>query len=87
MSNNLGQTSLKRRKRQADAMQAFDTLPAPLRQWLSNAALPWSPASVRGLWHKARAKGMTEEAALAHLTKCEVTMLRNDAVTQAVSSP
>ena len=34
-------------------MEEFDRLPAQLRRWLSNADLPWSPASVRWVYRKA----------------------------------
>ncbi|WP_330451182.1 DUF6525 family protein [Paracoccus marcusii] len=42
---NLGRTAQRQRRRTRDSMAAFDALPAPLRAWLSRAALPWSPAS------------------------------------------
>ncbi len=42
---NLGPTAQRQRRRTRDPMAAFDALPAPLRAWLSRAALPWSPAS------------------------------------------
>ena len=37
---NLGQTRLRRRRRDGDAMAEFDRLPPPLRAWLAAAALP-----------------------------------------------
>ena len=78
MATNLGQTKLKRRKRQGDPMDAYDALPTPLRQWLANASMPWSPASARKVWIKAQAKGYDEQEALQFLSKCEVGMLRRD---------
>ncbi|MEC9104487.1 MAG: DUF6525 family protein, partial [Pseudomonadota bacterium] len=36
-------TTLRRRRRPADPMQAYDALPRPLRAWMAQAALPWSP--------------------------------------------
>ncbi|MEM7241688.1 MAG: DUF6525 family protein [Pseudomonadota bacterium] len=79
---NLGQTSLKRRKRQGDPMQTFDALPLPVRQWMANASLPWSPNSVRNTWSRARARGLSEQAALEFLSKCETGMLDRDGVAQ-----
>ncbi|WP_368039908.1 DUF6525 family protein [Ruegeria atlantica] len=61
MSGNLGQSSLHRKRRSGDPMSAYDGLPAPLRLWLSEAALPWLAASARRLWSKSRAKGLTPE--------------------------
>jgi len=78
MSRNLGQTSLRRKRRGHDPMAAYDGLPPPLRQWVAQAALPWSPASVRRIWSKSRAKGMTAEEALATLTQAEARTLARD---------
>ena len=47
MTQNLGETNLRRRRRVGNPMHEFDQLPKPLRKWLSKAILPWSPASVR----------------------------------------
>lgn len=78
MSRNLGQSSLPRRRRSVDPMRAFDGLPGPLRHWLSEAALPWSPASARRLWLKARAKGLTPEETLRSLSEAEARTLARD---------
>lgn len=78
MSGNLGQSSLRRKRRSGDPMSAYDGLPAPLRQWLSAAALPWSPASARRLWFKLRSKGLTEEEMLASLSEAEARTLARD---------
>jgi len=40
MTGNLGQSSLRGKRRSGDPMSAYDSLPAPLRLWLSEAALP-----------------------------------------------
>ena len=55
-------------------------LSAPLRQWPSEAALPWSPASVRRIWSKskAKAKGMTPEETLLSLNHAETLTLARD---------
>lgn len=82
MNGNLGHTKIKRKKRQGDPMQVFDALPTPVRQWMANATLPWSPNSVRNTWNRARARGMTEQNALAFLSKCEIGMLLHDDPTQ-----
>ncbi len=59
-------------------MSAYDSLPAPLRLWMSEAALPWSPASARRLWSKSRAKGLTKEETLASLNAAEAKTLTRD---------
>ena len=48
-------------------MRAFDSLPPVLRRWLTQAALPWSPASCRRIWQAARARGESPDAALARI--------------------
>ncbi|MEL7125376.1 MAG: DUF6525 family protein [Pseudomonadota bacterium] len=78
MNRNLGQCSLRRKRRAADPMTAFDHLPAPVRQWVAQAALPWSPASVRRIWSKSRAKGLSAEEALQSLTHAEARALARD---------
>lgn len=78
MSRNLGQSSLRRKRRSGDPMPAYDGLPAPLRQWLSAAALPWSPTSARRLWFKLRSKGLTQEEMIASLSEVEARTLARD---------
>ena len=79
MSGYLGTPGLRRRHRPGDAMRSFAALPPPLRRWLREAALPWSPASARKLWHRATARGLTTEDALAALTRAELrTLQRQD---------
>lgn len=78
MSRNLGESSLRRKRRAGDPMAAFDGLPPPLRQWLSEAALPWSPASVRRIWSKSRAKGLSPEETLLSLSQAEARTLARD---------
>lgn len=82
MAGNLGHTRLRKRKRQGNPMVAFDGLPAPLRRWVAEAALPWSPASCRRIWVNARARGETVEDALARLDRAEARMLLRDQGTQ-----
>ncbi|MFY0594982.1 MAG: hypothetical protein JXQ85_00995 [Cognatishimia sp.] len=73
-------TQLRRRRRQANPMAEYDALPTELRLWLADAALPWSPHSVRKLWQKALNKsGGQTEGALAFMTNCEVNAIKKDA--------
>ena len=78
MNRNLGQSSLRRRRRPSDPMAAYDQLPAPLRAWLSEAVLPWSPKSVHRIWTNARASGASTEEALASLSRAEARTLLRD---------
>lgn len=71
-------TSLRRRRRSADPMQAYDDLPYPLRAWLAKAALPWSPASCRRIWAKARAEGESPDDILDRLDRAEQKTLSRD---------
>lgn len=56
-------------------MRDYDALPAPLRQWVSQAVLPWSPSSCRRIWHRARQRGETPDMVLQRLTRAEERML------------
>ncbi|MBF9041993.1 hypothetical protein HKCCE4037_01530 [Rhodobacterales bacterium HKCCE4037] len=78
MTGNLGETGLRRRRRAADPMEAFDALPQPLRGWLCEAALPWSPASARRIWGKARADGLSEDEVIERLARAEAKTLERD---------
>ncbi|MEL6620570.1 MAG: DUF6525 family protein [Pseudomonadota bacterium] len=78
MTRNLGATTLRRKRRSADPMRSFDALPAPLRRWLAQANLPWSPASVRRIWNRACARGLTPEDALSILSRAEARTLARD---------
>ncbi|MGR3198194.1 MAG: DUF6525 family protein [Paracoccus sp. (in: a-proteobacteria)] len=75
-SGNLGQVTQRLRCRAGDPMAAYDALPAPLRLWLSQAALPWSPASCLRIWCKLRAAGAGPDEALAVLDLAETRTLR-----------
>ena len=46
MNNNLGKTSLKRKRRNENPLLDYDRLPRDLRAWIANAELPWRPRSV-----------------------------------------
>jgi hypothetical protein len=78
MSRNLGQSTLRRKRRSGDPMPAYDGLPPPLRQWLSATALPWSPTSARRLWFKLRSKGLTQEEMIVSLSEVEARTLARD---------
>lgn len=78
MNRNLGQCSLRRKRRVGDPMEAFDGLPAPVRRWVAQAALPWSPTSVRRIWSKSRAKGLSDAEALLSLAQAEARTLARD---------
>lgn len=70
-------SSLRRRR---CSMSEFDGLPAPLRAWLRDAALPWSARSALRIWTRAlrAARGDTARA-LAALDRAERRTLSRDA--------
>ena len=77
MRRNLN-TALRRQRCQAP-MAAFDRLPSELRDWLQQAALPWSAASALRLWRRALAETGDPMAARARLARAEARMLARDA--------
>ena len=78
MTQNLGETNLRRRKRVGNSMYEFDQLPKPLRKWLSKAILPWSPASVRRVWNKSINKGLSFQEVLCVLDKTEESTMKKE---------
>ena len=53
-------------------MTEYDRLPADLRAWLAQAALPWSPRSVARAFGRALARGRGDRAAaLAELDRLQ----------------
>lgn len=64
---------------QRTPMSAHDALPAPLRRWLAEAALPWSIQSAKRAWANALRKHHCEAAALAYLSHVEAATLRREA--------
>lgn len=78
MTGNLGQTALRKRRRHGDTMRAYDALPPPLRQWLASAAMPWSPASCRLIWQRARARGDDIDSTIARLDRAEARTLSQE---------
>jgi len=85
MTRNLGQTSLRRKRRATDPMAAYDRLPPDLRKWLADASLPWSPKSAQRIWVKSLAKGMSHEEALAALARAEAATLSRDRCAREIS--
>lgn len=75
---NLGATTQKPHRRTGDPMARFDSLPAPVRRWMAKAALPWSPASCRRLWTRARRAGASVDEALAVLDQAERRALERE---------
>ncbi len=76
MTQNLGETNLRRRRRVGHPMHEFDQLPKPLRKWLNEAILPWSTISVRRVWCKSISKGLSFEEALNVLDKSEENTMK-----------
>lgn len=66
-----GETDLRCRRRSEDPMRAFDASPAPVRRWLSQATLPWSPVSCRKILRSATARGEDIDRVLARLDRAE----------------
>ncbi len=58
-------------------MQAYDALPQPLRQWLTQACLPWSPASALKIWRQTGGS-RNPAAAIGRLNAVEQAMLQQD---------
>nr|WP_256368339.1 DUF6525 family protein [Mangrovicoccus sp. HB161399] len=77
----MGETGLRRRRRQGDPMRDYDALPAPVRKWLAGAARPWSPASCRRIWARHRKHGIA--AVLARLDRAEMSALARDPLSRA----
>lgn len=72
-------TSLRRRRRPC-AITQYDRLPPELRNWLAQAALPWSPVSALKLWARlCRESGGDTSAARKRLEQAEAKMLTKDA--------
>lgn len=87
MRGNCGQTSLRLKRRAEDPMRAYDALPPPLRRWLAEAVLPWSPASCRRIWQRARARGEPMQVVLARLDRAQSKTLSKDLVSRTDAAP
>ncbi|MEM7212634.1 MAG: DUF6525 family protein [Pseudomonadota bacterium] len=75
---NLGATTLKRRRRNANPMREFDDLPAELRGWLASAILPWSPRSAARAFTSALARTKDPEAAISELDRLQHLKIARD---------
>ncbi|MEO0486486.1 MAG: DUF6525 family protein [Pseudomonadota bacterium] len=78
MRRNLGQSTLRRRRKAGDPMQEYDRLPPELRRWLSMAVLPWRAASVRRCYERAYARTGDAALALQELDAIEARRLAKD---------
>ncbi|MEM9045361.1 MAG: DUF6525 family protein [Pseudomonadota bacterium] len=78
MRKNRGQTSLRRKRRTEDPMREFDRLPAPLRNWLAGAVLPWRPRSAKAVFARAMARTRNEAEALAELDRLQARLIDKD---------
>ncbi len=78
MGRNLGQTKLRKRRRNENPMQEFDRLPPILRSWVSQAALPWRPRSVLRAYNAALARTGDQSRALDELRRLESVQLAKD---------
>lgn len=79
MRRNLGAVALRRRRRGGDRMRDFDALPHPLRRWMTQAKLPWSPASCLRIWRATRAQGGGAAEVLARLEAAQAATLEREA--------
>jgi uncharacterized protein with von Willebrand factor type A (vWA) domain len=79
MRNNTGMSTLKRKRRQTDAMRDYDRLPAELRVWLASAILPWRPRSVRRTFDSLVARTQDTPRALEELDRLQDRLVAKDA--------
>jgi Family of unknown function (DUF6525) len=77
MTHNL--TSPRARVDRGCPMAAYDRLPPDLRQWLADAALPWSPRSVLKVWRRALRRTGDHKSALERLKAVEAGTLAQEA--------
>lgn len=85
MTGNLGQTKLRRRRSRAHPMQVYDRLPAPVRRWLAEAQMPWSPEACKRIYTRARRRGETIDEVLARLDRAELRTLEREQVATGAS--
>ncbi|MDS9468490.1 DUF6525 family protein [Paracoccus sp. MBLB3053] len=63
----------------ARPMDRYDRLPAELRRWLANAALPWSAQSVLRVWTRLhRETGGDTDRMIRRMDQAEQRMLMRD---------
>jgi len=80
MNNNLGRTSLKRKKRNENPLLDYDRLPRDLRAWVANAKLPWRPRSVIKAYERAFLKTGDPNKAINELNYIQHRLIAKDAV-------
>ncbi len=80
MRGNLGQTTLRKKRRASDPMRDYDRLPPLVRQWLANAALPWRPQSALKAFDRALARTGDPDHALRELDRLQANQLARDTI-------
>ena len=80
MNDNLGRTSLKRKKRNENPLLDYDRLPKELRAWVANAELPWRPRSVLKAYERAFSKTGDRNKALIELNYIQHRLVAKDAI-------
>ena len=80
MNNNLGRTSLKRKRRNENPLLDYDRLPKELRAWVANAELPWRPRSVLKAYERAFSKTGDRNKALIELNYIQHRLVAKDAI-------
>ena len=78
MRRNIGETKLRKRRKQSNPMSDFDKMPIILRKWLNEAALPWGPKSVLRVYNKALIRTGNSTIALADLDRVQKIQLSKD---------
>jgi hypothetical protein len=60
-------------------LSEYDDLPAPLREWLAQAAMPWSPRSALRIWRRVlRRSGGDVRRAQQEMSRIEAERLAED---------
>ena len=80
INNNLGRTSLKRKRRNENPLLDYDRLPRALRAWVANAELPWRPRSVLKAYERAFSKTGDRNKALNELNCIQNRLVSKDAI-------
>ena len=77
INNNLGRTSLKRKRRNENPLLDYDRLPRELRAWVANAELPWRPRSVLKAYERAFLKTGDRNTAINELNYIQQRFFRS----------
>ena len=80
INNNLGKTSLKRKRRNENPLLDYDRLPRDLRTWVANAELPWRPRSVLKAYERAFSKTGDRNKAMNELNNIQHRLVAKDAI-------